>query len=405
MKKVIFLMLFLMTFGVIAEEHVMVWSKKVDLYNDKGKVVKVLPYGRLVQAFPFPTDATRYLVKIDDVEYNARKSFFKPIGEVVNLYKKRVLELEAAIKTNDLKISNIESDLVVRYVQGLELERDTALSYMRITPVIGQNNQQQAFRSFSVLLTVGKFNRLKKEWNKEVEKLTKQKADLQAQNRKSTLDIAKIKGELKSFENLAQLFGNEDIDQVLYVTQNEARLFQKNKVVKVVKRGTILRGVPHPRFANWYDVTHEGDNYLISGKMVHSARNYYKKLEANKIQASLLITQINAEVEAQQFRLKLYQGISRQLEADKFIQGGYGLAKNLVVPIDKTHTFTIRSPVADEVYVNTARASRVLKNWKAESTALSKASLENQKKVLELKKSLVDLDAAIKELNRGAQQN
>jgi hypothetical protein len=386
-----------------AEEHVMVWNSRVDLYDDKGKIVKVLNYGKLVQVSQFAKDATRYEVTIDGAKYNARKRFFKSIPEVVNLYKKKVLDLEAEVKKNNLRISNIDSDLVVRYIQSLELERDTSLAYMRITPVINQaNNTQQVYRSFSTMLSVGKFKKLKRDWTKEVVKMTDEKSKLQADNRKYVVSISKLKSELSGFKNLGKLFVNAEanIDETLYVIRDGAQLYVKSKVKKVVGLGTVLNGHKHPKFNNWYDVSFEGENYLVSGKSVVEAAGYYKQLEANKITATLLIEQLDKEVAAQQFRLKLYQGVSRQLEADRFIQNGYGLAKNIVIPIDKDHTFTIKKPVADNVYVNSVRAATVLKNWRAEATALAQASLANQKKALDLKKNLVDIDAALKKMKQ-----
>ena len=382
-----------------AQDFMMVWAKKVDLYNDQGRIVKVLPYGTIVQTKKFAKDETRYLIQFDGQEYNAKKAFFKKPIEVVAVYKKKILDFEAKINKNNLRISNIDSDLIIRYVQILELRRDTALAYQRLTPYLTKGGGAY-LRGYTSMLSEGKYKKLKKEWGADVEELYKEKAALQEEVRDCVLEISSIKDKIASFENLGGMIKPQEGPGSDYIViQDNAQLYIENKVVKHLKKGEVVLGRPHPKFNGWYEVISDKVKYVVSGKAIVKKSDYAKVL-TNKLEVSkILITQLNSEIETQQFRLKLYQGVSRQLEADKFVQGGYGLAKNLIIPIDKDRNFTIKSPNADQVYINSVKADKVLREWKLEATELGQASLANQKSVLTLKKQLIDLENDIKAFN------
>ena len=380
-----------------AEQIMMVWAKQVDLYDERGKIVRVLNNGQLVQVENFAKDPSRFLVKFNNKTYNAKKAYFKKPADIVVLYKKQILEYEAKIKQDELELSNIESDLIVRYVQALELQRDTALAYQNVQPAYNQTGPQGYFRGYTSILTQGKFKKLMKAWSAEVEKITAKKEEILVSKRKYSIAVEKLKYRIASFENLGEMFAakaNSGNDYL--VVQENAPLYVNNKVVKHLDKGDTVLARPHPKFANWYEVLVEKKKYVAPGSALVKKSDYSRIIKEKMINSKVLVAQLNSEVEIQQFRLKLYQGVSRQLEADKFVHQGYGLVKNLIVPIEKDRSFTIRSPKADQVYVNSVVASKVLKEWKANIAGLSAASLQNQKKVLALKKQLIDLEEDLK---------
>ena len=403
MRVIVLGMLLVFAGFVAADEHVMVWTDKVDVYNEKGKLVAVFPKGKFLQVSPHSKDLSRYTIIIKKKKYNIRKRSVKSIGDVAIVYKKKILDFSAEINKNDLRFSNINSELVGMYVQGLELERDTSLSYMKVSTVTRANGQIGQYRGFSTMLSDGKFKKLKKVWTADMAELFAEKAGIITKNQKYMNGILKLKRKIQNFENLGALLAVDslpgNIDKQLFVIGRGAELYQKNKIVKLLKPGTKLMGYKHKKFHEWYDVRHDGDNYMVSSTSVVEVSLYKSLLASKIITLEYKITQLEQEVEMQQFRLKLYQGISRQLQADKFISNGYGLVKDLVVPIDKNRTFTIVSPAADRVYVNIVRAGKVLRIWKTEALDLVKKSLHNQKLMLSIKKGLLDLDVNLKKMN------
>ena len=391
MRKIFFTFLFISMISVSAQELMMVWSKKVDLYNEQGKVVKLLHNGQLVSVEAYAKDATRFSIEIDGVKYNASKKYFKKPADIVTIYKKSILDYEAEIKKNDLRLSNIESDLIVRYTEALEYRRDTALAYEKITSGL-VNGTNTSFRGFVLMLSEGKYKKLIKAWSKEVVKLEAEKKEIQTLKRKYYIAMEKLKYKIAEFENLGEMVASKKNQGNYYlVISDNAQLYQNNKVVKNIAKGTSVLGRAHPKFSGWFEVIHEDKKYVISSKSLVKKSDFSKVLKEKMITARVLINQLNKEVELQQFRLKLYQGVSRQLEADKFVAGGYGIVKNLIVPIDKDRTFTIKSPTADRVFVNATKANKVLAEWKIQSQELAQASIKNQKTVLALKKQLIDL--------------
>ncbi|MCM8534165.1 MAG: hypothetical protein NE330_23585, partial [Lentisphaeraceae bacterium] len=193
-------------------------------------------------------------------------------------------------------------------------------------------------------------------------------------------------------ENLGDMLAGKQVKGDIYtIVQDGAQLYLNNKVVKQVKKGESFLARPHPTYAGWSEVIVDDKKYTIASKSLVKKSDYSKYLTEKMITSKVMVEQLNNEVELQQFRLKLYQGVSSQLEADRFLQGGYGVVKNLIVPIDKDRTFTINSPSADRVFVNSNRANKVLNEWKQQAQDIGQASLKNQKTVLALKKQLIDL--------------
>lgn len=378
-----------MAFSVSGQELVMVWSKKVDLYNEHGQIKKTLNNGQLVQAQNYNKDNTRYIIVLNSVKYNAKKMHFKKPADVVTVYKKSILDYEAQIKKDELRLSDIESNLLMKYVNSLELRRDTALAYEKIS---GGFNNGQAFRGFIQMLSEGKYKKLMKAWAKEVDAVLKEKSELQTSKRKYFVAMEKLKYKIADFENLGEMLAEKQSKGDMYlIIQDGAQLYVNNKVVKQINRGETVLARPHPTYAGWSEVIVDSKKYTISSKALIKKSEYSKYLKEKMITSKVLVEQLNDEVELQQFRLKLYQGVSSQLEADRFLQGGYGVVKNLIVPIDKDRTFTINSPSADRVFVNSNRANKVLNEWKQQALALTQGSLKNQKTVLALRKQLIDL--------------
>ena len=397
MSKFLCMILLVFSSFANAEQIMMVWAKQADLYDENGKIVRVLNNGQLVQVENFIKDSSRYLVKFNNKTYNAKKVYFKSPADIIVLYKKQILEYEAQIKKIDLELSNIESDLIVRYVQALELQRDTALAYQKVLPTYNNTGPQGFYRGFTSILTQGKFKKLMKAWTKDVEGITAKKEELMVSKRKYSIAVEKLKYRISSFENLGEMFASKANSGNDYlVVQEDAPLYVNNKIVKHLDKGMTVLARPHPKFANWYEVLVEKKKYVAPGSALVKKADYSRIIREKMINSKVLVAQLNNEVQIQQFRLKLYQGVSRQLEADKFVQGGYGLVKNLIVPIDKERSFTIRSPKADQVYVNSVIAGKVLKEWKEHIANLSTASLKNQKTVLALKKQLIDLEEDLK---------
>ena len=397
MTKYLCMILLAFTTFASAEEIMMVWAKQVDLYDNNGKIARVLKSGQLVQVEKFEKDLTRYQVKFNNKKYNAKKVYFKKPADIIVIYKKQILEYEAEIKKSDLELSNIESDLIVRYVQALELRRDTALAYQTVAPTYNGTGPQGYFRGYTSILTQGRYKKLIKAWSEAVEEMSAKKEKLQVSKRKYSIAVEQLKYRIASFANLGEMFAakaNSGNDYL--VIQEDAPLYENNKIVKHLDKGLTVLARPHPKFANWYEVLVEKKKYVTPGKALVKKSDFSRIIKEKMINSKVLVAQLNSEIQIQQFRLKLYQGVSRQLEADKFVQGGYGLVKNLIVPIDKDRSFTIRSPKADQVYVNSVIAGKVLREWKESIANLSAASLKNQKTVLALKKQLVDLDEDLK---------
>ena len=389
MKKFLCISLMLFTFTVSGQELMLVWSKKVDLYNEQGQIKRILTNGQLVQVQNYVKDNTRYLISLNGVNYNAKKMHFKNPADVVTVYKKTILEYEAQIKKDDLRLSEIESNLIMKYVIALELRRDTALAYEKIT---GGFNNGQAYRGFVQMLSEGKYKKLMKAWSKEVEELLEEKSGLQASKRKYFVAMEELKYKIGDFENLGEMLVEKQTKgDMYYVIKDGAQVYLNNKIVKQVNKGVSLLARPHPTFGGWSEVIIDDKKYTMSSKSLVKKSDYSKYLKEKMITSKVLVEQLNSEVEIQQFRLKLYQGVSSQLEADRFLQGGYGVVKNLIVPIDNDRTFTINSPSADRVFVNSNRANKVLNEWKEEALNLTQGSLRNQKTVLALKKQLIDL--------------
>lgn len=389
MKKILAMLLLMFAFNVNSQELMLVWSKKVDLYDAQGQIKRILTNGQMVQVGEFARDKSRYSITLDGVQYNAKKIHFKSPADVVTVYKKSILEYEAQIKKDDLRLSEIESNLIMKYVTALELRRDTALAYEKIS---GGFNNGQAYRGFTQMLSETKYKKLMKVWSKEVEEILEEKRELQEAKRKYYVAMEQLKYKIADFENLGEMMVDKKTSGDMYfVIQDGAQVYSNNKVVKQINKGESLLARPHPRFGGWSEVIIDGKKYTMSSKSLVKKVDYTKYLKEKMITSKVLVEQLNDEVEIQQFRLKLYQGVSSQLEADRFLQGGYGVVKNLIVPIDKDRNFTINSPSADRVFVNSNRANKVLNEWKQQTLDLTEGSLKNQKTVLALKKQLIDL--------------
>ena len=175
-------------------------------------------------------------------------------------------------------------------------------------------------------------------------------------------------------------------------------MFKDSKLVKNIGYGEAALGTEDTKNAGWFKILVDKKVYLVSGKDVKDKERYSKFNKANFSNAAYEVAYLEEQVEKLQFRLKLVNGISRQLEADKFVAGGYGVVKNYTIPIDKDRSFTLESPDATKLYINTTTAERVLKEWKQEALRLSADSLKMQKRVVDLKKSLIDYEKIIKSL-------
>ena len=67
-----------------------------------------------------------------------------------------------------------------------------------------------------------------------------------------------------------------------------------------------------------------------------------------------------------------------------------------MIPIDYKRTFTLTRPDANQLYVSASKATKVLKEWEIEATALARLSLAQQKRVVDLKKAVIDYEKDIK---------
>ena len=380
-----------------ASEHVMVWTKTANLYNEQGRAMLVIQKGDLVEAVIHPKDRSLYVVIFKGKRYNAAVKSFRSLEDMVVIYKKILIDYQGVINRNNLRVSAIESDLLLLYVQSLELRRDTAIAYKKVS-YSGSGQGQVAYRS---MLRDGDFKKLMKVWSKEHSAMIFEKKGLASVNLRQTIAYEQAERKLSELGTLIKAFSEKGSKKYLslYVKNSKGgRLYKNNVIAKYVPKGLIVQGVYDTAHAGWYKVLVDKVVYRASAEDMVVVSKYLEQLRSKKVAANFEVSYLKKEVESHEFRLKLYQGISRQLQADKFVAGGYGIVKNYVIPIDQNRTFTLTSPDANKLYINSHKAIRVLEEWKVESTELSKLSLSQQKRILDLQKADIDYTKVIKTL-------
>jgi len=402
-KKLIVFLLVFVSCVLSAQDVVMVWNKSATLYSEKGRALLEVKTGTLVSVKIHPKDETRYLVTHKGKTYMAHKRSFRPLDEVTLAYKKTLLDLDGLEGKNNLRLSNIASELTVFFVQSLELRRDTAVAYQQSRSVV-HNGNTVFIPTYTTLLSSSKFKKLMKAWKVDVEKLNKEKLSLLAQNKKVFVKRSQVKGRLASMDSQLKKFAEDKVSTTmkLYVVKDNIPLFIENKVKKYIKKGMVLEGKVHPRHKDWYLVKSAGKVYNVAGTGVVVKDAYQNYLSSKTVSATKELESLAEEIQTMQFRLKLYQGITRQLEANQVTQNGYSQIKDLIVAIDKVQNFTIKTPHAMAAYLNVNKAKKVLAVWTEEVVELTQRSLNAQKRTLQLKKALLDYEKAKKDLVKAA---
>ncbi|MCH2208594.1 MAG: hypothetical protein MK132_22370 [Lentisphaerales bacterium] len=388
----------LLTFNAYASDFVMVWKKSASLYNDQGRNVHNLTQGEIVEAIIHPRDSSLYMVKYQGKKYNTPKKLYKTLEDMAAYYKKRLIDLDGVLKENDLSISAKNSEMDLMYIKSLELRRDTAVSYRKINYINGIGHI-----GYSSALSEGKFKKLMKEWEAAYKNASDAFRNGHLNKRNTLREKANIESSLANLDNVLKAFadGKKSRNETLFVKNEKgAKLFKENKLVKHLKFGESAIGTPHTKHPGWFKILVDKKVYTVSGEDVSPKIDYLSGVKSKKSATDYEIVYLTERVEKLQFRLKLVNGISRQLEADKFVAGGYGVVKNYVIPIDKDRTFTIESPDATSLYINSARAERVLREWTQEAQKLSHESLAIQKRIIELQKALIDYEKSIKLLEQ-----
>ncbi|MCM8532921.1 MAG: hypothetical protein NE330_17260 [Lentisphaeraceae bacterium] len=395
--KAFILLSFLFLAEAFSVETVVVSVDKTQLYNEDGRALLELNQGEIVQAIVHPRDSTYYVLKYKGKRYNATRKSFKSVSDMVTFYKKSKIDLEGKAKQNEFRLSGIKSELHQMYVKAVELQRDTSISYRKVS----SNLNGLATVGYRSMLSEGKLKKLLKQWAEDHTELMDEKKALLQENLKIELKNDQIDRKLSGFNAMLEksISGSVEDRIKLYILKSEgAKLYKESKVVKYAKQHDVLEGKADSKHAGWFKVLYDGEVYRASGKEVVEVQDYYSHVLNKMVATKYDINYLNEEVEFQQFRLKLYKGISLQLESDKFVAGGYGLVKNYIIPIKKDVNLTLESPDASQLYINSNRANRILRTWAKEANDLSMQSLGFQKKVVDLKKSLIDYENHVKEL-------
>ena len=380
-----------------AADFMMVWKKNASLYNEQGRNILSLGQGEIVEAITHPKDRSLLMLKYKGTKYNSPASHYKTLDEMAAFYKKRLIEIEGILKEQQLEISVKSSEIDLMYVKSLELRRDTAISYKKVS--LSNGSSYVGYRSS---LSEGKYKKLMKEWEVSFQKVSSDFKKSHQLQRALMLEQDLIKGQLAGLDSKIKAFseGKKPSHRTLFVANKKgARLFKDNKLVKHLAYGETAPGVKDSKNTGWFKILVNDKVYLVSGEDVKDKDEYLKLNKSSFSKVAYDIVYLEEQIEKKQFRLKLVNGISRQLEAEKFVAGGYGVVKNYTIPINKDRSFTLESPDATKLYINTTRANRILKEWKEEALELSGDSLKMQKRVVDLKKSLIDYEKAIKSLS------
>ncbi|MCM8537980.1 MAG: hypothetical protein NE334_18705 [Lentisphaeraceae bacterium] len=395
--KLLLILFVLFTTNVFSVETVVVSVNKAKLYNDSGRALLTINRGDVVQAIVHPKDKSYYMVKYKGVRYNALKKSFMSILDMVTHQKKLKLELAGKVKQNNFRLSAIRSELQQMYVKALELQRDTSISYRQVT----SNLNGLASFGYRSMLSEGRLKKLLKEWSKDHAELIDEKKSLIQENLKVELHNDQIDRLLSSFNGMLEDSVSNQMNNrlKLYVHRSEgAKLYQDSKVVKYIAQHEVLQGKVDTKHEGWFKVLYEGKVFRVSGNEIFEVNEYHDQILNKMVTTKYDVNYLNEEIEFQQFRLKLYKGIAIQLESDKFVAGGYGLVKNYVIPITKDFSLTLESPDADTLFINSNRANRILRIWAKEANDLSVQSLKYQRRVIDMKKSLIDYENSLKEL-------
>lgn len=399
--RIFLLMCVLLSTPVLAQDVVMSWGYKTVLYSNKGRTLKELNKGTLVSVVTHPKDERRYIVTHLGKKYMANKTSFQSLDNVVLIYKKMLIDLDALEGNNKLRLSNIDSEMTLLYVKSLELRRDTAISYQRTIITVGQNGRSEYNSGYINLLSVSKMRRLMKQWDAAKDKLLAEKETLNLSNRKVFVKKVEVKQALAGLGDLLKEFteGTGATTKSLIVLKDQTPAFVESEVKAYLKKGAIFEGEDDPQNKGWYLVRLDDKTICnVSSKNIVVKNNYKKYLAGKIITIGQELTEVAEKIEKFQFRLKLYQAVTRQMQVSRMTVSGYSPVKDLIVPIDKNRNFTIVAPNADRYFVNVSKARKVLKYWTEEAAEVGKDSLKAQKRQLFLKKSLLDYKRAQKKL-------
>ena len=129
MKKIFLLLLFSFCGVLLSQKTMLTWGKHVNLYDRKGNVAKVLKQGFLLSAKEYSLDKSSYIVTYLGKKYQVSKDALRSPGDVELLYKRKMADQDALDRKNNLRLTQIENELLALYVTNLALKRDTALVY------------------------------------------------------------------------------------------------------------------------------------------------------------------------------------------------------------------------------------------------------------------------------------
>ena len=137
----------------------------------------------MLSAKEYSLDKSSYIVTYLGKKYQVSKDALRSPGDVELLYKRKMADQDALDRKNNLRLTQIENELLALYVTNLELKRDTALVYQEA--VLRQNAQGQSFYTYNYrsLLSLSEYKRNLETWKTAFNKLAKEKKSLIKHNK------------------------------------------------------------------------------------------------------------------------------------------------------------------------------------------------------------------------------
>jgi len=366
MIKNILIFIHLLSISLLAESVICIRPSQA--LNNNGQIIRKISVNNILTVKAHPDHKEFYLVGSSGLL--VPKKDFHNLEQSTAYHEKTKLILENNFTQLQNRLQQTLSDLSTIERQILETERDTSLSYRSNSGF----RSGVASYSYSGFISSSKARKLIEKLKLEYQKLSEEKVETQKQvgtilSKRVSLDH-QVANTQKSLSGLSK---NENI---FFFNKDQSPIHSNGRVSQYLAIFTKVKARIHPKHSGWHQIIHEKKVYDTPSTNLTKVDDISKSYAIRSSKNLSKIKQIEKEVQSLSFSVLLLQAISRQLETDRFLSGGYGILKNLTVKIDANTSFTIDRGNHDSVYVNQYRAEKVLITWSTR--------LQNKKQYLTL---------------------
>ena len=377
MIKKILIFIHLFSVSLLAESVICIRPSQA--VNTSGQVMKKIALHNILTVKKHPNHKGFYLVGSSGLLVPTQD--FHNLEQSTAYYEKMKLTLENNFTQLQTRLQQILSDLNTIERQTLETERDTSLSYRSNSGF----RSGLASYSYSGFISSSKARKLIEKLKLDYKTLSEEKLKTQKQvestlSKRVTLDH-QVENTQKSLSGLS---ANENI---FFINKDQSPIHSNGRISQHLAIFTKVKARTHPKHSGWHQIIHHKKVYDTPSENLTKVDSLSKRYAILSSKNLTKIKQMGNEIQNQSFSILLLQAISRQLETDRFLSGGYGVLKNITVKIDANTSFTIDRGNHDSVYVNQHRAEKVLMTWHARLQNKKQYLILLQNELLKLKQA------------------